>query len=55
MSKLDVNQNRKIYQCSKCGNLFNWNNQSSWFGSYKQMEEDPSKLKYYCSNKCAER
>ena len=43
---------RKIYTCSICDSFFNWGEDSSWFGSYKQMHEDPKKLKYYCSEKC---
>lgn len=52
INKLGLDTNRQIYECSTCGNLFNWNSESSWYGSYKQWEEQPDEIKYYCSDKC---
>lgn len=43
---------RRIYRCSTCDNLFNWSDGSAWYGSLKQLENEPSKIKYYCSEKC---
>jgi len=51
-NKTKLNTNKQIYECSVCGELFNWSSQSSWYGSYKQMEEHPDKIKYFCSDKC---
>jgi endogenous inhibitor of DNA gyrase (YacG/DUF329 family) len=47
---LDVN--KKIYECSECGKLFNWDEQSSWFGSDYDIKNCPEKIKYFCSDKC---
>lgn len=44
--------NKKIYTCSICGDAFQWDNNSSLYGSVKDMEEHPEKIKYYCSDKC---
>jgi len=49
--KLDVNKN--IYECSVCGNLFNWDKESMWYGSDWQLEHKPERIKYFCSEKCA--
>lgn len=48
---LDVNKN--IYECSICGNLFNWNKESMWYGSDWQVENKPERIKYFCSEECA--
>jgi len=47
-----LNLNRTVYECSACGKLFNWDEQSSWYGSDKDMEEHPEMIKYFCSDKC---
>ncbi len=46
---------KKVYECSTCGVLFNWDKNSSWYGSYKDMEEKPHLIKYYCSDKCCDK
>ena len=43
----------ELYFCHKCDEVFTWNKHSCWFGSYSQMEMQPDKIKYYCSDKCA--
>lgn len=48
-SKLDLE--KKIYRCSHCEKLFNWNTESRWFGSLK-AQEDGEELIYSCSEKC---
>jgi len=45
--------NKEIYTCHTCKKLFNWGKNSSWFGSYKMMENNPEKIKNFCSDKCA--
>ena len=54
-NKLDIDESKKIYECSKCGKLFNWdkNEKSYWYGSWHQLVESPSNVKYYCSFDCA--
>lgn len=27
-----LNVNKKIWECSICGNLYNWNKESMWYG-----------------------
>ena len=49
-TKLDLS--KRIYECSSCGELFNWDDNSTWYGSYKQLEEEPEKIKYYCNVRC---
>jgi DNA-directed RNA polymerase subunit RPC12/RpoP len=44
--------NKTVYICFTCKRLFNWDGQSSWYGSDKDMEEHPEKIKYFCSDKC---
>lgn len=52
INKTGLNTNKLIYQCKTCGKLFNWDSNSSWYGSYKQLEDQPDKIKYFCSDKC---
>lgn len=47
-----INTDKKVYTCSSCGKLFNWNNNSYWYGSYNDLEMRPHKIKYYCNKKC---
>lgn len=49
MVKLDLNKN--IYECSNCEKQFNWNENSSWYGSLGQMDFGEIKI-YSCSDKC---
>jgi endogenous inhibitor of DNA gyrase (YacG/DUF329 family) len=51
-SKQKIDTGKKIYTCSTCDNLFNWGKDSTWYGSYKMMEDQPHKIKYFCSSKC---
>lgn len=53
IEKSGLDRTKKIYTCSNCDKLFNWNNESSWYGSDKEFEETPDRIKYYCSNKCS--
>lgn len=40
------------YECSVCGKWFNWDCNSSWYGSDKIEEEYPEQIKYFCSEEC---
>lgn len=52
-STLDLS--KKIYRCSICSNVFNWERgKSSWYGSMK-AQEDGKPLVYYCSSECKEK
>jgi len=53
MNKIGLDLSKKIYECSVCGKLFNWDINSSWYGSEKDAEEHPEKIKYFCSDQCA--
>ena len=47
-----LDSTKKIYECSNCKNLFNWGNESFWNGSINDLENDPKKIVYACSDKC---
>ncbi len=49
-----INRGKTAYQCSVCSEVFNWDKESSWYGSYKQIEEAASEVRYYCSDTCKE-
>lgn len=49
---MSVDIKKNIYKCSNCGNLFNWGDGCSWHGSYAQLENEPEKVIYCCSEKC---
>ena len=51
--KEGVDLNKRIYQCAVCDKVFNWDENSSWYGSDKDMEEHPEKIKYFCSRECS--
>jgi len=51
----DLDIEKVIYKCSCCDRLFNWGKGTFWYGSLKDMDEDKSKLKYACSDKCKEK
>jgi hypothetical protein len=44
--------NRRVYQCLICDKLFQWDKNSSWFGSDRDEEEHPKRIKYFCSREC---
>lgn len=48
-----IDRTKEVYQCHTCSKVFNWNSNSSWFGSYNQLENNPDEIKYFCSDKCA--
>jgi len=50
--KKDIDINRNVYECSTCGKVFNWDVNSCWYGSDKQMEEHPEDIPYFCSHNC---
>ena len=43
---------KKTYQCANCDKLFNWDENSRWFGSWYQQEKDPSSIVIVCSEDC---
>ncbi len=50
--ELGLDLSKKIYECYNCKKMFNWDENSSWYGSIKQMENNPKLLKFACSDKC---
>ena len=48
----ELNSNRRIYMCFNCGKCFNWTKESVWYGSYLMLENNPKKIKYFCTEKC---
>lgn len=55
LNNLNVDTTKKIYRCAVCDSLFNWGIGTMWFGSYKQLENTPEKIKYICSSQCKEK
>jgi hypothetical protein len=51
-AKEAIDFKKPVYECSVCGCIFNWNKQSAWYGSYKDLEEHPEKIKHFCSEDC---
>jgi len=43
---------KRLYKCSTCKKPFQWAKNSWWYGSYYETEEQPEKLKFYCTTKC---
>lgn len=55
LKKCDINQSKKVYECDECGNLFNWNNNSYWYGSFNDLEFNKgNNILHFCSEKCKE-
>jgi hypothetical protein len=50
--KNELDLNKRVYECFICGKIFNWDKNSRWYGSDKQMEEHPDKIPYFCSYTC---
>lgn len=50
----NLDTSKKIYTCKTCEVLFNWGDSSSWYGSFKQQENKPHSIPYFCSKKCFE-
>jgi endogenous inhibitor of DNA gyrase (YacG/DUF329 family) len=50
--KNQLDTSKRIYQCAVCGEYFNWNKESMWYGSDWQVEHKPERIKYFCSKKC---
>ena len=49
-----LDYSKKVYECSICKRWFNWYEEASWYGSYKDLEDNPEKIILCCSNKCKE-
>lgn len=41
-----------VHTCCVCGKSEEWNDSWCWYGSYKDLEDHPGKIKKYCSRKC---
>lgn len=52
LNKLNLDTSKRIYTCTNCGELFNWSENSFWFGSYQMLENNPKKIIYACSDEC---
>ena len=46
---------KRVYICDSCKKTFNWGRSSCWYGSYRDLEESPQTIKYYCCDKCKRR
>lgn len=42
----------RVHTCSICGKIDNWKDGWSWFGSYRELEDEPWKILKFCSDAC---
>ena len=54
-AQMKVVKQKGNYVCHICGNSFDWNKESSWYGSLAQMDEDPDSVPYFCSKICSDK
>jgi len=52
LSDLRLIKGMRVYECSVCSKLFNWNYKASWYGSYRDQEDKPDEVQYRCSDEC---
>ena len=45
---------RRLYECDGCKNLSSWRKGWLWYGSYRDLENDPENVRTFCSDDCAE-
>ena len=52
----NLNESKKVYECSECNKLFNWNNNYYWYGSFNQLEfNQGNHILHFCSDECKEK
>ena len=55
LKKCGIDQAKKVYECSQCKKLFNWDNNSFWYGSLAQLEFNKGNhILHFCSKECKE-
>jgi hypothetical protein len=42
----------RTHVCSTCGKIDNWKDGWVWFGSYRQIEDEPEKILKFCCESC---
>ena len=48
----NLNESKKVYECSECNKLFNWNNNSYWYGNYVTDFNRGNSIMHFCSKEC---
>lgn len=53
LKKCDIDTNKNIYECSQCKKIFNWSEESFWYGNLNQLEfNQGNHIKHLCSSEC---
>jgi len=56
LKKYDIDESKKVYECNQCKKLFNWSDNSFWYGSLKQLEfNQGNNILHFCSKECKEK
>ncbi len=56
LNKCDLDTSKKVYECHVCNKLFNWNDNSFWYGSLNQLEFNKGNhILHFCSSDCKEK
>lgn len=50
----DLDPSKKVYECGWCKKLFNWDENSMWYGTLKQWDECSDELIYSCCQEHAD-
>lgn len=45
----------KNHTCTVCGYTGPWDDRWTWYGSYKQLDEDPKSIIKVCSKQCRDK
>ena len=51
----NLNESKKVYECNTCNKLFNWNDNSFWYGNYVTDFNIGSSILHFCSKECKEK
>lgn len=46
------NSDRRHYECDWCGKCGPWGDGWRWYGSYRDLEDDPKSITVFCSEDC---
>ena len=52
LRKLNLDPNKKAYICDVCSRVFNWDENSGWYGSFEDLDQNPQRVTVVCSEKC---
>lgn len=52
LKKYEVDTSKNVYECHTCNKLFNWNDNSFWYGNYTTDFNKGNSILHFCSNEC---